>query len=72
MDDLKLYVKSKDVLEALMNTVCIFTDTVKIKFGISKCATLVMKRGRKVKDSGIQMSGEIAMRYLSDRAYMEY
>ena len=32
-----------------MNTVRIFTDDIKMKFGISECATRDMKRGMKVK-----------------------
>ena len=55
MDDLKLYGKSKDELEALVNTVRIFTDDVRMKFGLSKCATVVMKRGKKIEDDGITM-----------------
>ena len=55
MNDLKLYGKSKDDLEALMNSVRIFIDDKNMKFGASKCAILVMKRGRKMEDDGIQM-----------------
>ena len=66
MNDLKLYGKSKDDLDALMNTVRIFTDDIKMKFGISQCATHEMKRGMKVKNDGIQMSGEMAERDLGD------
>ena len=55
MDDLELYGKSKYDLKALMNTVRLFTNNIKMKFGISKCATVVVERGRKVEDDGIQM-----------------
>ena len=54
-----------DDLEVLMNTVKIFTDNIKIKFGNSKCATLVMKRGRKVE---YKMPGGIAIGDLGDGA----
>ena len=36
MDDLKIYGKSKNDLEALMNTVRIYTNDIRMKFGISK------------------------------------
>ena len=49
-----------------MNTVRIFTDDLQMKFGLSKCATLVVKRGRKVEDNGIQMPGGIAIRDLGN------
>ena len=40
---LKLYGESKDDLEVLMNTVRIFKNDIKMKFGINKYATLAMK-----------------------------
>ena len=38
---------------SLMNTVRIFTDDLQMKSGLSKCATFVVKRRRKVEDNGI-------------------
>ena len=35
MDDLKLYGKSKEELESLVQTVRIFTDDVKMRFGLN-------------------------------------
>ena len=61
MDDLKLYGKSKDDLEALTNTVRIFTDNTNMKFGISKCTARAMKRGNKMEDDRIQMQSGIAI-----------
>ena len=50
-----------------MNTVRRFTDN--INFGISKCATLGMKRGKKVEEDRKQMPGEIYKGDLGDGAY---
>ena len=55
IDDAKLYGKTRDDLEVLMNTVRIFTDDIKMKFGVSKRTTIVIKRGKNVEDGGIQM-----------------
>lgn len=55
MDDLKLYGKSKSELEALVNTVRIFTSDIQMKFGLQKCATVVLRRGKKIEDEGISM-----------------
>ena len=55
IDGLKLYRKNIDKMEALKNPVRIFTNG--IKFGISKCATLGIKRGKKVEEDGKQMQG---------------
>ena len=46
MDDLKLYGKSKEDMETLMNTVRVFSDDIGMQFGIDKCAITVMKRGK--------------------------
>ena len=69
MDDLKLYGKSKAELEALVNTVRIFTDDIKMRFGLEKCATLVMKRGKKIEDNGINLPDGKVMRDLGDESY---
>ena len=43
MHNLYLYGERKDYLEALINTVKIFTDDKTMTFGISKCATIVRR-----------------------------
>ena len=53
MDDLKLYGKNEKQLDLLVNTVRIFSEDIKMEFGISKCAVLVMKRGKYDKSPGI-------------------
>ena len=47
MDNLKIYEKWEDELDALMNTARIYTDDIKMKFRVSKCATIVTKKGKK-------------------------
>ena len=69
MDDLKLYGKSKEELESLVQTVRIFTDDVKMRFGLNKCATLTMKRGKKVEDMGIVMPEGQMMKDLGETEY---
>ena len=49
MDDLKLYSKSERVLDSLIQTVGVFNEDIGMQFGIDKCATLVMKKGKIVK-----------------------
>ena len=46
MDDLKLYGKSSDELESLLNTVQIFSTDISMKFGLEKCATLTKQKGK--------------------------
>ena len=59
MDDVKLFGKTEKQLEILMNTVRIFSDDIRMEFGIKKCGVLVMKKGKHVRSEGIEIrSGE--------------
>ena len=46
MDDLKLYRKSSNELESLLNTVRIFSTDISMEFGLEKCATLTIHKGK--------------------------
>jgi len=46
LDDLKLYSKSEQDMSTLVSTVRIFSDDIGMTFGFSKCATLVVNRGK--------------------------
>ena len=52
-----------------MNTVRIFTGDIQIKFGLQKCATLVMRRGKKIEDDGISMLDEQVIEDLGEESY---
>ncbi len=53
MDDLKLYGKSKTEIQSLLNTVQIFSKDIAMEFGLGKCATLTVNRGKRVETSGV-------------------
>ena len=55
MDDLKLYGKTKSDIESLISTVKFFSDDISMRFGLQKCASIVLKRGKRVEDEGIQL-----------------
>ena len=55
MDDLKLFAKNKDEIDSLVNTVRIFSEDIKIEFGLPKCGVLIMKRKKVVKSEGISV-----------------
>jgi hypothetical protein len=46
MDDLKLYGKSQNDMETLIHTVRIYSNDIGMQFGLDKCATLMMRRGK--------------------------
>ena len=63
MDDFKLFGKTESQLDTLLNTVHIFSQYIKMEFGISKCGILLMKRGKLAKIDGITVpTGERSRR----------
>ena len=56
MDDLKLYGSNEKEAEKLTNTVGVFTEDIKIEFGIKKCAHITPKRGKVVSKGRIKLS----------------
>ena len=55
MDDLKLFVKSKKQMDALVRTVLVFSTGIGMKFGKKKCGILTMKREKVVKCEEIKL-----------------
>ena len=55
MDDLKLYAKTREELELLVNTVRTYSEDIGMEFGIDKCAILTMQRGKITESEGITM-----------------
>ena len=43
MDDIKLFAKNEKELETLIHTIRIYSQDIRMEFGIEKCALLVMK-----------------------------
>ena len=44
MDDLKLFAKSNDQIDSMVNTVYTFSEDIRMEFGIKKFRVLVLKR----------------------------
>ena len=55
MDDLKLYARNENQLDSFIQTVRIVSKDIGMKFGIEKCAVLVLKRGRLAQSEGIRI-----------------
>ena len=72
MDDLKLYAKNEKGLESLVQTARIFNDDLGMKFGIDKCATLVLKWGKITKFDGISLPDRRVMKSLIEEAGYKY
>ena len=60
MDDLKLYGRSKEELEMLVEMVKLFSDDVGMKFGFEKCGVLVVEKGVRKQLEGMELpEGEV-------------
>ena len=72
MDDLKLYSKTEKTLDSLIQTARIFSNDIKMEFGIETCAILVLKRGKAVKSAGITLPDNREMRSLEENEEYKY
>ena len=72
MDNLKLYAKTEEELDSLVQTVRVFSKDIGMKFSIEKCSMLVMKRGKKVKSDGIKLPDDTVMKALRDGEGYKY
>ena len=66
MDDLKLLAKNEDQMDSVVNTVRIFSEYIKMEFGLPKCEVLIMKRGKVVKSEGINMPDRKMMKNIEE------
>ena len=69
MDDLKLFGKSEDQIDSLVQTVQVFSEYIGMEFGLKKCGVLLMKRGKKVRFDGITILDGRIMREIEEEGY---
>ena len=69
MDDLKLYGANKDQLDSLIQIVRIFSQDIKMSFGLEKCAVLEIRRGRQVDSSGIDLPDDQHIGEIGEEGY---
>ena len=72
MDDLKLCTKNEKGLESLVQTIHILSGEIGMEFGIDKCATLVLERGKITKFDGISSHDGRCMKRLIEGAGYKY
>jgi len=69
MDDLKLYAKSEKKLENLVETVKSYSDDIKMEFGLSKCAVLSVKKGKRQPSEGLVLPSGDTMKEVDEDGY---
>ena len=66
MEDLKLHSQSEKGLDSLVQTVRVFCEDIGTEFGIEKCATFVMEKGKIVKSVGIELPDDKVIKSLQE------
>ena len=69
MDDLKLYGSDKRQIDSLINTVRVFSDDIRMEFGLKKCGLVVMKRSKVVKYYGVDLADGRRMKSVEEDGY---
>ena len=69
MDDLKLFVKSKNQIDSLVQTVHVFHEDIGMQFEIKKCAVLIMEREKVIRADGIRLPDGQHMKDIDEAGY---
>ena len=69
MDDIKLFGKSQNQIDSLVNTVYLFSSDIGMEFGIGKCGVLVMQRGKAIATDGIELLDGQVMKDIEENGY---
>ena len=72
MYDLKLYSQSEKGLDSLVQTASVFSENIRMEFGIEKCAMLVMEKGKIVKSFGIELPDGKVIKSLQEGESYKY
>ena len=72
IDDIKLFAKNEKERETLIHTGIIYSQDNGMKFGIEKCALLVMKSGKRHLTYGIELPNQDKIRTLAENETYKY
>ena len=72
MDDIKLFAKNEKELETLILAVRIYSQDIRMEFGIEKCAKLVMKSGKLHMTDGMELPNHDKIRTLGENKTYKY
>ena len=71
MNDIKPFAKNEKELEALIQTVRIYSQNIGMEFGIEKCAMLVMKNGKRLMTGRVELPNQV-IRTLGEKKTYKY
>ena len=72
MDDIKLFAKKEKELETLIHAVRIYSQDIGMEFGIEKCATLVMKSGKRHLTDRMELPNQDNIRTFAENETYKY
>ena len=72
MDNIKVFAKKFKELETLIHTVRIYSRDIGMKFGIEKCAVLVMKSGKRQLTDGMELPNKDKIKTLAESETNKY
>ncbi|KAM3959727.1 uncharacterized protein ACR2FA_006251 [Aphomia sociella] len=72
MDDLKLFASKRQDLTKLLEITQDFSNSIRMEFGVDKCAVLHVQRGRVMNSESIQLPENICLRSLSEVETYKY
>ena len=66
MDDLKLFGKTKDQIDFLVQTVQIFSEDIGMEFGLKKCGSLVLRKVKLIAGEGLYLNNDRLMKEFNE------
>ena len=69
IDDLKLFAKSKNQIDFLVQTVYLLSEDIVMQFGIKKCGVFIMERGKVIRIDGIRLPDGKHMKDIDETGY---
>ena len=69
MDDLKLFGKSDEQIDSLVQTVFAFSEDIGMEFGLKKCGVVILKKGKLVKFDGTHLPNQEIMKEVDENGY---
>ena len=72
MDDIKLFAKNEKGLETLIQTARIYSQDIRMEFGIEKCAMLVMKSDKRHITEGVELPNQVVIKMFGEKEAYKY
>ena len=72
MDDINLFDKNEKELKTLRQAVMIYSQGIGIEFGMEKCATLIMRSGKRRMTEGIKLPNQEKIRMPGKKKTCKY